>query len=106
MWEEALDPWAVNTPVSAAAGTPSLCAPLQGKDVALSAIDTSVQDVAARGSRILQEHSAACPISQKDLSDTPKPLALQSQHQLQAQGKRTSGSGDGGSVCSFGSPVL
>lgn len=81
-------------PVPAAAAQPSHHPPPQGEDVALSAADTSIQEVAGKGSRIPQEHSPAHPLSQKDLRDTPhppplptRPLALQSQHPAPSLGQ-------------------
>ena len=88
-------------PVPAAAAQPSHHPPPQGKDAALSAADTSIQEVAGKGSRIPQEHSPAHPLSQKDLRDTPPhpPPPPPPGHwlynhntQLQAWGRRTSGS--------------
>lgn len=69
--------------------------------MAMSAIDASLQEVSGRSSHILQEQSPAYPFGQKDLSETPKLLALQSRHQLQAWDKKTSGSRDRGLLLQF-----
>lgn len=49
----------------------------------------TLQEVAGRRSNLLQELSPL--LGQKDLHELPKLLAFQSQPQLQAWGKRTSG---------------
>lgn len=48
--------------------------------------------MAGRGARILQEHSPPHPLSQNDLSEPPSCWPCSHSTQLQAQGKRTSGS--------------
>lgn len=46
----------------------------------------SLQEGPGRGSRVPQEHSPARPFSQKDLGDSPKLLALQSEHPAPSSG--------------------